>query len=88
MVGVASTPTEEEIWAALSQIPDPEIPVISLVDLGIVREVSTSDKSVTVKITPTYSGCPALETMRSEITSSLRLLGFESVTVQTVLSPA
>ncbi|PWJ21922.1 1,2-phenylacetyl-CoA epoxidase subunit PaaD [Jannaschia seohaensis] len=51
--------TEGDVWALLSQIPDPEIPVISITDLGIVREVALDGRAVRVAITPTYSGCPA-----------------------------
>ncbi|MBV8065814.1 MAG: phenylacetate-CoA oxygenase subunit PaaJ [Actinobacteria bacterium] len=55
--------TAEQVWAALDEIPDPEIPVISLVDLGIIRSVDVSDDHVQVELTPTFLGCPALETM-------------------------
>ena len=55
--------TAEQVWAALDEIPDPEIPVISLVDLGIIRSVDVSNEHVQVELTPTFLGCPALETM-------------------------
>jgi ring-1,2-phenylacetyl-CoA epoxidase subunit PaaD len=55
--------TAEQVWAALEEIPDPEIPVISLVDLGVIRSVDVSDGHVRVEFTPTFLGCPALETM-------------------------
>lgn len=55
--------TAEQVWAALDEIPDPEIPVISLVDLGIIRSVDVSNDHVQVELTPTFLGCPALETM-------------------------
>jgi ring-1,2-phenylacetyl-CoA epoxidase subunit PaaD len=55
--------TVDAVWAALNEIPDPEIPVISLVDLGIIRSVEISDGHVQVELTPTFLGCPALETM-------------------------
>ena len=55
--------TAEQVWAALDEIPDPEIPVISLVDLGIIRSVDVSSEHVHVELTPTFLGCPALETM-------------------------
>jgi ring-1,2-phenylacetyl-CoA epoxidase subunit PaaD len=54
---------EDSVWAALDAIPDPEIPVISLVDLGIIRSVDVSDDGVEVELTPTFLGCPALEAM-------------------------
>ena len=55
--------TAEQVWAALDEIPDPEIPVISLVDLGIIRSVDVSSDHVQVELTPTFLGCPALESM-------------------------
>ena len=55
--------TADQVWAALDEIPDPEIPIISLVDLGIIRSVDVSDDHVQVELTPTFLGCPALETM-------------------------
>jgi ring-1,2-phenylacetyl-CoA epoxidase subunit PaaD len=55
--------TAEQVWAALEEIPDPEIPVISLVDLGVIRSVDVSNDHVQVELTPTFLGCPALEAM-------------------------
>jgi ring-1,2-phenylacetyl-CoA epoxidase subunit PaaD len=55
--------TVEQVWAALDEIPDPEIPVISLVDLGVIRSVGVSNHRVQVELTPTFLGCPALEAM-------------------------
>jgi ring-1,2-phenylacetyl-CoA epoxidase subunit PaaD len=69
--------TEQAIWAALAEIPDPEIPVISLVDLGVVREVEVGDGRVRVVFTPTFLGCPAQEVMRDAIEDSIRALGAE-----------
>ena len=57
--------TEDAVWAALDEIPDPEIPVISLVDLGVVRDVAVNGDRVRIEFTPTFLGCPALEVMRS-----------------------
>lgn len=59
--------TEPEIWAALDEIPDPEIPVISLVELGVIRSVDVSDGHVHIEFTPTFLGCPALEYMKRAI---------------------
>jgi ring-1,2-phenylacetyl-CoA epoxidase subunit PaaD len=59
--------TAEQVWAALDEIPDPEIPVISLVDLGVIRAVDVSDGRVHVEFTPTFLGCPALEFMKRAI---------------------
>ncbi|MGH3105050.1 MAG: 1,2-phenylacetyl-CoA epoxidase subunit PaaD [Gaiellaceae bacterium] len=69
--------TREQVWAALAEIPDPEIPVISLVDLGVVRDVAVEDERVRVEFTPTFLGCPALETMRDAIAARIRELGAE-----------
>jgi ring-1,2-phenylacetyl-CoA epoxidase subunit PaaD len=70
--------TAEEVWNALAEIPDPEIPVVSLVDLGVVRDVSVSDDArVHVEFTPTFLGCPALEVMRDAMASRLAALGAE-----------
>jgi ring-1,2-phenylacetyl-CoA epoxidase subunit PaaD len=57
----------EEVWAALEEIPDPEIPVVSLVDLGVIRSVDVRDGHVRIEFTPTFLGCPALEVMRDAI---------------------
>lgn len=83
------TLTLDSIWHTLAEIPDPEIPVVSLVEMGIVRGVELSpDGGVTVSITPTFSGCPALEVMKRDIATRLREMGFEPVVVRTVLAPA
>jgi ring-1,2-phenylacetyl-CoA epoxidase subunit PaaD len=67
--------TAERVWAAFEEIPDPEIPVISLVDLGVIRSVDVEDGHVHVELTPTFLGCPALETMTREIEKKVRELG-------------
>jgi len=69
--------TEAKVWEALAEIPDPEIPVISLVDLGVVRNVEVADARVRVEFTPTFLGCPALDVMRDEIAAKLIELGAE-----------
>jgi ring-1,2-phenylacetyl-CoA epoxidase subunit PaaD len=69
--------TAEAVWQALAEIPDPEIPVISLVDLGVVRDVEVTDRRVRVAFTPTFLGCPAQELMRDAIATSIRGLGAE-----------
>jgi ring-1,2-phenylacetyl-CoA epoxidase subunit PaaD len=69
--------TAEQVWRALDEIPDPEIPVISLVDLGVVRDVEVSAGQVRVAFTPTFLGCPALEVMQDAIASKIRDLGGE-----------
>jgi ring-1,2-phenylacetyl-CoA epoxidase subunit PaaD len=69
--------TAEQVWEALAAIPDPEIPVISLVDLGVVRDVEVEAGRVRVAFTPTFLGCPALETMRAAMEERIRDLGAE-----------
>ena len=69
--------TAAEVWDALAEIPDPEIPVVSLVDLGVVRDVAVSDGHVRVDFTPTFLGCPALEVMRDAMAERLRALGVQ-----------
>jgi ring-1,2-phenylacetyl-CoA epoxidase subunit PaaD len=69
--------TAEAVWQALAEIPDPEIPVISLVELGVVRNVEVEDGRVRVEFTPTFLGCPALEVMRDQMSAKVRELGAE-----------
>jgi ring-1,2-phenylacetyl-CoA epoxidase subunit PaaD len=69
--------TAEAVWAALDEIPDPEIPVISLVDLGVVRDVQVEGEHVRIEFTPTFLGCPALEVMRNAIEEKVAALGGE-----------
>lgn len=73
---------------ALEAVTDPEIPVLTIEDLGIIRDVKVDGDHVTVTITPTYSGCPAMEVIRSEITDALEAAGFSQVDVKTVYAPA
>jgi len=70
--------TAEDVWAAFAEIPDPEIPVVSLVDLGVIRSVDVSDGHVHVEFTPTFLGCPALEAMVRAIEASVAALGAEA----------
>ena len=69
--------TAEQVWDALEEIPDPEIPVISLVDLGVIRSVDVSDGHVRVEFTPTFLGCPALEAMKRALEETVTRLGAE-----------
>jgi ring-1,2-phenylacetyl-CoA epoxidase subunit PaaD len=69
--------TAERVWRALAEIPDPEIPVISLVDLGVVRDVSVSNGNVEVRFAPTFLGCPAVEVMQRLMADRIRELGAE-----------
>jgi ring-1,2-phenylacetyl-CoA epoxidase subunit PaaD len=73
---------EEMAWNLIKEIPDPEIPVITISDLGILRNVKIEGEKVIVSITPTYSGCPAMDTIASEIKNTLRENGFENSEVK------
>ena len=75
--------TTDSIWAVLRAVMDPEIPVVSVVDLGIVRDVTPGE----VTITPTYSGCPATDVIERTIREELDAAGYRDVAVKTVLSP-
>jgi ring-1,2-phenylacetyl-CoA epoxidase subunit PaaD len=86
----ASTATarEQRVWALLGTVPDPEIPVLSIVDLGIVRHVHhAADGRLHVGVTPTYSGCPATEVIRSAVRAALDAAGCSDVILEEVLSP-
>jgi ring-1,2-phenylacetyl-CoA epoxidase subunit PaaD len=80
-------PSAPAIMEALNQVMDPEIPVISIVEMGLIRDVTVRQDGVTVKMTPTFSGCPALHVIKADITDCVRDLGFENVNVETVLDP-
>ncbi len=67
--------TAEDVWTALAEIPDPEIPVISIVDLGVVKSVEVESGSVRIDFTPTFMGCPALDTMRLAMEAKVAELG-------------
>ncbi|MDQ3778218.1 MAG: phenylacetate-CoA oxygenase subunit PaaJ [Actinomycetota bacterium] len=69
--------TEAQVWDALAEVADPEIPVVSLVDLGVVRAVDVEGERVRVEFTPTFLGCPALEVMRDQLAAKVRELGAE-----------
>jgi ring-1,2-phenylacetyl-CoA epoxidase subunit PaaD len=77
VVSVATRLTETRVWEALRAIPDPEIPVVSLVDLGVVRDVAVEGERVRIDFTPTFLGCPALEVMQNLMADAVRELGGE-----------
>lgn len=83
-----TTVTEAEVWGWLETVPDPEIPVISVVDLGVVRDVVVGENGVTVTITPTYSGCPAMGVIALDIELALSKHGIDNVSLKTQLAPA
>ena len=80
-------PSAEKVRAWLDRVPDPEIPVLSVNDLGIVRGVRVDEGRVTVSVTPTYTGCPATEVIESLIERELKRRGVEEVGIERLLSP-
>jgi ring-1,2-phenylacetyl-CoA epoxidase subunit PaaD len=84
---VTTTTTLDHARAVAASVVDPEIPVLNLADLGILRDVSVDGERVTVTITPTYSGCPAIEVIQRDVRSALHDAGFEHVDVRLTLSP-
>jgi ring-1,2-phenylacetyl-CoA epoxidase subunit PaaD len=85
----ATTPLETELRRLAGSVPDPELPVLTLEDLGVLRAVHLrTPDSVEVELTPTYTGCPAIEAMSTDIEQILHEHGIRQVTVRTVLSPA
>jgi ring-1,2-phenylacetyl-CoA epoxidase subunit PaaD len=85
---LAHTIDKERILNYLSEIKDPEVPVLSIVDLGIVREIKMNEEEIEVVITPTYTGCPAMDMISTQIHILLSTLGFKQHKVTLVLSPA
>jgi ring-1,2-phenylacetyl-CoA epoxidase subunit PaaD len=85
---IMNDPSTKKIWSLLEEVNDPEVPVLSILDLGIVRDVKLEGNKATVIITPTYSGCPAMDAIRMSIRMVLLQQGYKTVDVQTVLSPA
>ena len=69
--------SEQQVWGAFAEIPDPEIPIVSLVDLGVIRSVDVRDGHVRVEFTPTFLGCPALEVMKRALEEKVAELGAE-----------
>ncbi len=88
MQEMTMTVSTNRIYEYLKEVHDPEIPVLNLIELGVVRDVKIEDGNVQIDITPTYSGCPAMKMMEEEIVSKLKSKGFHSVTVKQVYSPA
>ena len=83
-----ASPTLDEVWAWLDDVPDPEIPVISVIDLGIIRDVRWEGDELVVVMTPTYSGCPALHVIRESIGEAIAAKGVKRYRVDTQLTPA
>ena len=88
VTAAAPTRSLNDAWAVLRAVPDPEVPVLSVVELGIIRRVAHEDGALVVDVTPTYSGCPAIEAININILAALQEAGFAKARVNSVLSPA
>ena len=84
---VTTVRAPEKYWAAIGEVLAPEVPVLSVVDLGIVRDVREEDGTVVVDVTPTYSGCPAMRVIEHDITQALEAAGAPRVRINTVFHP-
>jgi ring-1,2-phenylacetyl-CoA epoxidase subunit PaaD len=80
--------SEEQIWQWLEEVKDPEIPVLSIVDLGIVRSILINEGVINISITPTYSGCPAIDMINMDIRLKLMEHGIKNLELKQTLSPA
>jgi len=87
-MSVATKISIQKIWQLLEEVPDPEVPVLSVIDLGIIRDVKVNENDLEVIITPTYSGCPAMDMITMNIKLALIEHGYNNVKVTSVLSPA
>ncbi len=81
------SPEAKRVWDALRGVPDPEIPVVSVVELGMIAAVDANERSVTVKLTPTFAACPAIEHIHDTIRGAVTDAGFAHVNVETVYDP-
>lgn len=80
--------TAQKIWHLLRSVPDPEVPVLSVVDLGIIRDITVLNDHIEITITPTYSGCPAMDVITTQIQFELIKNGYKDFHIKKVLSPA
>jgi ring-1,2-phenylacetyl-CoA epoxidase subunit PaaD len=88
-VEARASDVERAIWCLLEDVPDPEIPVLSVIELGIIRYVRVaSDGRIAIGVSPTYTGCPATEVIRGAIRAKLEAAGYRNVAVESVLAPA
>lgn len=85
---IENADVEELVWERLSLIPDPEVPVISITELGVVRHVQWDGRQLRIVITPTYTGCPAMQLFVAEIKAAMHEQGFDDLVIETVYSPA
>ncbi len=88
MSGLTGAAARTEAWRIAAAVPDPEVPVLTIEDLGVLRAVEVDGDAVRVDITPTYSGCPAMDTIRDDVVLALTAAGYATVDVRLVLSPA
>ncbi len=80
--------TQEYIRSILAEIPDPEIPVITIIELGVIREINIIDEqTIDLKITPTYSGCPAMQQIEDDVRKKLTEHGYTNITIKMIFSP-
>ena len=86
-VVIMDKPTTDQVWAWLDEVPDPEIPVISLVDLGIIRGVEWQGDTLEIAVTPTYSGCPATRVINLDIVTALGAKGVDNVRLRQQIAP-
>lgn len=77
----------DDVWTWLDAVPDPEIPVISVVDLGIIRAVAWAGDTLEITLTPTYSGCPATTVIARDVQNALKARGVEHITIKTQIAP-
>jgi len=82
------TASVERVREVLAQVTDPEIPVLTIADLGVLREIAVDGRRIVVTVTPTYSGCPAMDEIRADVRAALAAHGWHDVEVRTVLAPA
>jgi len=88
MVTMSDKTETAHLFELLSSVTDPEIPVLTLQDLGVLRDISVDNGEVTITITPTYAGCPAMQTMQTDIEKALQDAGYQQIKVKQSLSPA
>lgn len=79
---------KEKIWALLNQVCDPEVPVLTIMDLGIVRDIKINGEEIEIVITPTYTGCPAMDMIAMNIRLALIENGYKNIKITSILSPA
>lgn len=85
---IGATISPKKIWELLAEVTDPEVPVLTILDLGIVRDIKISGDEIEVIITPTYTGCPAMDMIAMNIRLALMANGFSNIKITSVLAPA